>query len=170
MTAASLIATTWRVFRCLVCLSFAMLLAGGACLTIWHFSQGGVPLSNAIYSLAALGFAAWLVWFAVHGSALGRRASAACGGAFRFYLGCAVMLGLSVFAGYLCVHGFLTSQAPTISRYSFRWLSHAEHPDMFWVSIIFHGSLGAVLLLSTLLTMHYRYKRGSRSETLDPPM
>lgn len=162
--------TTWRVFRGLVCLSFAMLLAGGAGFTVWHFSQGSAPLSNAMYSLAALVFAAWLAWFAVHDSALGRRVLAACGDAFRFYFGCTVMLGLSLFAGYLCVHGFLTSQAPTISRYSFRWFSRAEHPDMFWVSIIFHASLGAVLLLSTLMGVHYRYKRSGRSETLDPPM
>jgi hypothetical protein len=85
---------------------FAVLLAGGACFTIWRFFQGNGALPNAIYSLAALGFAAWFAWFAVHDSALGRRMSAASDGAFPFYLGCAVMLGLSSFAGYLCVHGF----------------------------------------------------------------
>jgi hypothetical protein len=166
----NLIATTWRVFRRLVCLLFAVLLAGGACFTIWRFFQGNGALPNAIYSLAALGFAAWFAWFAVHDSALGRRMSAASDGAFPFYLGCAVMLGLSSFAGYLCVHGFLTDQAPTFSRYRFRWFSRAEHPGMFWVSIIFHASLGTVLLLSTLLVMHYRYKRGRRWKILDPPM
>jgi len=156
-----LVATAWVFFRGLVCLLFAALLAGGACLTIWRFFQGSVPLSNALYSLVAVGLAVWLAWFAVYDSELGKRVFAAVGDVSRFYLGCALMLGLSVFVGYLCVHGFLTNQAPTFSRYSL-WFSRSEHPEMFWVSIIFHALLGSALLFSTLLAMCYRYKHGGK--------
>ena len=155
----TLVAKIWMLFRGLVCFLFAALLAGGACLTIWRFFQGSVPLSNVLYSLVAFGVAVWLVWFAVYGSAFGKRVFAAVGGAFRFYLGCALMLGLSAFAGYLCVHGFLTNQAPTFSRHSL-WFSRSEHPEMFWVSMIFHALLGSTLLFSTSLAMRYRYKHG----------
>jgi len=155
----SLVASTWKYFRGLVCFLFAALLAGGACLTIWRFSQGGVPLSNALYSLGAIGLAVWLAWFGVYDSAYGKRLVAAAGDSFRFYLGCAIMLGLSVFVGYLCVYGFLTGQAPTFSRHSF-WFNRSEHPELFWASMIFHALLGSVLLFSTLLAVRYRYKRG----------
>lgn len=155
----NLVATIWALFRGLVCFLFAALLAGGACLTIWRFFQGSVPLSNALYSLVALGLAAWVAWYAVYDSAFGRRMFAAVGESFRFYMACAVMLGLSFFAGYLCVHGFLTDQAPTFSRHSL-WFSRSEHPDLFWASMVFHALLGSVLLVFTLLVMRYRYKHG----------
>ena len=113
-----LLATTWVFFRALVCLLFAALLAGGACLTVWRFFQGSVPLSNALYGLVAAGLAAWLAWYAVYDSALGKRVFAAVGPAFRFYFGCALMLGVSVSDGYLCVYGFLTNQTPTFGRHS----------------------------------------------------
>lgn len=156
-----LIATTWVFFRALVCFLFAALLAGGACLTVWRFLQGSAPLSNALYGLVTVGLAVWLAWYAVHDSALGKWVSAAVGAAFRFYFGCALMLGLSVFVGYLCVHGFLTNQAPAFGRYDL-WFDRSEHPDMFWVSMIFHALLGAVLLVSTLLVMRYRYRHGGK--------
>ena len=105
---------------------------------MWRFFQGSVPLSNAVYSLVALGLAAWVAWYAVYDSAFGRRMFAAVGESFRFYMACVVMLGLSFFAGYLCVHGFLTDQAPTFSRHNF-WFSRSEHPDLFWASMIFHA-------------------------------
>jgi hypothetical protein len=90
---------------------------------------------------------------------------AAVGSTFRFYLGCAVMLGLSAFAGYLCVHGYLTDQDPTFG-WHMRWFSRSEYPEMFWASIVFHALLGLVLLFSTLLAMRYRFKRGGEVESL----
>jgi hypothetical protein len=156
----NLVATTWVLFRGLVCLSFAALLAGGGCFTIWRFFQGGAPLSNALYSLLALGLAVWVAWFAVHNSAYGRRMFAVAGDTFRFYMACALMLVLSFFMGYLCVYGFLTDQAPSIGRYARPfWISRIEHPGIFWVSIIFHTLLGVVLLFSTVMTMLYRYRQ-----------
>jgi hypothetical protein len=155
----NLVATTSAIFRGLVCFLFAALLAGGACLTLWLFLQGSVPFSNALFSLVAFGLAVWFAWFAVYDSALGRWMFAAVGGAVRFYLGCAVMLGLSVLIGYLCVHGFLTNQAPAFSRHNL-WFSRSDHPEMFWVSMILHALLGSALLFSTLLVMRYRYKHG----------
>src|SRR3546814_2661002 len=73
----NLVATIWAFFRGLVCFLFAALLAGGGCLTIWRFSQGTVPLSNALYSLVALAVAVWVAWYAVYDSAFGRRMFAA---------------------------------------------------------------------------------------------
>ena len=157
----NLVAITWAFFRGLVCFLFAALLAGGACLTIWRFLQGIAPLSNALYSLGALGLAGWFAWFAVYDSAHGRWMFSAVGDACRFYLGCAVMLGLSVFIGYLCIHGFLTNQAPAFSRHNL-WFSRSDHPEMFWVSMILHAVLGSALLFFTLLVMRYRYKRGGK--------
>lgn len=157
----NLVTTIWTFFRGLVCFLFAALLAGGGSLTIWRFFQGSVPLSSALYSLVAFGLAVWLAWFAVYDSVFGRWMFAAVGDAFRFYFGCALMLGFATFVGYLCVHGFLTDQAPTFSRYSV-WFSRSEHPGMFWASMIIHAALGSVLLFPTLLAMRYRYKRGGK--------
>lgn len=156
----NLAATIWSFFRRLVCLSFAALLTGGACLTIWRYFQGSVPLSNALYGLVAFGLAVWAAWYAVYDSAFGKRMFAAVGEPFRFYMACAVMLVLSFFVGYLCVHGFLTDQAPSIGRYAQPfWFSRVAHPEQFWVSIIFHALLGAVLLFSTLFLMYYRHRQ-----------
>src|SRR3546814_20914044 len=84
---------------------------------------------------------------------------AAVGEPFRFYMACAVMLVLSFFAAYLCVHGFLTDQAPSIGRYPRPfWFSRVAHPEKFWVSIIFHALLGAVLLFSPLLLVYYCHR------------
>ena len=68
-----LIATIWLFFRRLVCFSFAAFLAGGACLTIWRFFQGNIPLSNALYSVIALGVAAWVAWLGIYGAAMSSR-------------------------------------------------------------------------------------------------
>ena len=153
-------ATIWAFFRAFVCFSFAALLAGGGCLTIWRFSQGTVPLSNALYSLVALALAVWVAWYAVYDSAFGKRMFAAVGEPFRFYMACAVMLVLSFFAAYLCVQGFLTDQAPSIGRYARPfWFSRVAHPEKFWVSIIFHALLAAVLLFSTSLLVCYRRRQ-----------
>lgn len=65
------IATTWLWFRRLICFSFAAFLADGACLTVWRYFHGSVPLSNALCVLGAAGVSAWFVWLGVHGASTG---------------------------------------------------------------------------------------------------
>lgn len=154
----NVLTTTWTFFRALVCLLSAALLVGGACYTIWHVLQGGAPLADAFYSLVAVGFAVWFMWFALQDTTLGAWMFVAVGEAGRFYLGCAVTLALSVFLGYLCVHGLLTDQAPSFGRHV-QWFSRAAHPVMFWVSMVVHALFGALLVLGVLLGLRYRYKR-----------
>lgn len=78
----------------------------------------------------------------------------------RFYLACLVTFGLVSFLGYLCVHGFLTDQAPTMGRYARQlWFSRLEHPKVFWVSIVFHALLSLLLLFCGLAALYGRHLR-----------
>jgi hypothetical protein len=51
-----------------------------------------------------------------------------------------LLLGGAYFI-YIAAHGFVTNQVSTIGRDS-SWMTRADYPAFFWISIIFHGSSG----------------------------
>lgn len=62
-----------------------------------------------------------------------------------------IVIAFLLFGGayfiYIAAHGFLTSQASTIGKDS-PWLSRADDPAFFWVSIVFHASAGIFAILN----------------------
>ncbi len=55
-----------------------------------------------------------------------------------------LLLGGTYFI-YIAAHGYLTNQASTIGKDS-PWLSRADYPMFFWISIIFHAMAGIYAL------------------------
>lgn len=61
----------------------------------------------------------------------------------------ALLLGGGAYFIYIAIHGFVTDQASTIGKDS-SWMSRADYPKFFWISIIFHGSAGSFAIISGL--------------------